>query len=750
MKFRITPRDFLIFVIFAVLLLLLSSILVVNFYSLGNDGVFYGLNPFRGLLLPYLPVTLIVFIVAIIVIFTSVSSYIFDKEKGSGFGLLFGDKKEKGYSRWCDQKEMKNAKGVEKVIPNNNTISSAGIPIINNGKEIWCDNGEYHTLVLGSTGCGKSESIVKPTVKLLAKKGESMIITDPKGELYRESAETLKRMGYNIILLNFREPQNGNAWNPLSLPYSYYKAGNTDKAIELLEDVAMNILIDKKNSADPFWEKQASDYFSGLAMGLFQDAKEAEVNLNSISNMATVGEDKFAGSRFINEYFNMKGDRNTASIFASGTINAPNETKQSIISVFRSKIRIFSTRDSMSEMLGHSDFDMKKIGEEKTAVFMIIHDEKKTYHALSTIFVKQCYECLIDVAQKNGGKLKYRTNFLLDEFANMPPLNDVDAMVSAARSRDIRFTFIIQNFAQLKDTYGENIAEVIKGNCGNIVYLISTEISALEEISKMCGEVKSKEKEKTSSTPLVSVTDLQKMKLGEAIYKRLRMDPFRTQLSPDQDVNWGFEKTISEYPLREVAPVEMFDLKEFVKVEKEKQMKESGINSPDFKANPFGGGLSNPFMSERPNPFSSNRPNSFERDPNPFNRDHNPFNREPGLPANNLDLDAMLKDIDRRIAEMEAEEKKEMEEQNKKVSDNHLEKDSIKNEGFKNINEDFTPINIYNEPDVKTDDHIKGPDVKPETSSQKPIINVDADSVVVNENVITDDEFFDDFFGDDE
>ena len=143
-------------------------------------------------------------------------------------------------------------------------------------------------------------------------------------------------------------------------------------------------------------------------------------------------------------------------------------------------------------MLAYSDFNMRDIGQEKTAVFMIIHDEKTTYHALATIFIKQCYETLIDVAQANGGKLPYRTNFILDEFANMPPLKDVTTMVTAARSRAIRFTFIIQNFAQLNEVYGKEDAETIRSNCGNLMYLLTTELAALEEISKLCGEVKSK------------------------------------------------------------------------------------------------------------------------------------------------------------------------------------------------------------------------------------------------------------------
>lgn len=114
-------------------------------------------------------------------------------------------------------------------------------------------------------------------------------------------------------------------------------------------------------------------------------------------------------------------------------------------------------------MLSHNDFDMEDIGRKKTAVFIVIQDEKKTYHSLVTIFLKQCYETLVRVAQENpGGKLKHRTNFLLDEFANMPPLSDVDAMVSAARSRNIKLSFIIQNFSQLNDVYGKEKQKLLE------------------------------------------------------------------------------------------------------------------------------------------------------------------------------------------------------------------------------------------------------------------------------------------------
>ena len=714
MKFKVEPKDFFIFTVYCIILLYLCALIVSNLFCLLQTGTFYGLIPLSAFSVKYLPITLLLFFGALIFIFTSVSSYIFDKEKGSGLSLkIKKDKESDGYSRWATEKEIKNSSNVEKINPTSKELTAAGIPLINNGKEVYVDNGSYHNLVIGSTGSGKSESLVFPMVNILAKKGESMIITDPKGEIYRKTAKNLEDRGYKIVVLNFREPNRGNAWNPLALPYQYYKEGNYDKSTELLDDVALNILYDPNNKSDSdFWEKGSADYFSGLALGLFQDAKENEINLNSINYMSTVGEERYATSNFIKEYFNLKGPDSNAYMFASTTINAPSDTKGGLLSTFRQKIRLFSTRENLSEMLSHSDFDMRDIGKQKTAVFMVIHDEKKTYHSLMTIFIKQCYETLIDVAQSNGGKLQYRTNFILDEFANMPPLKDVDSMVSAARSRDIRFTFIIQNFAQLNDVYGEEVAQVIKGNCGNLIYLISTELKALEEISKMCGEVKSKEKDKTASTPLVTVSDLQKLKLGEAIIIRLRMNPFKTKYMPNMKMDWGEDFPEADYPERKIKPIELFDLKKYVTEEKRKKMM---ANAPT-EQNAFG------FPKEPMNPFMPN-PNP-PRNPEMFNG---------GL--NGIDIDAMMKDIDQRLKELDEEEKR----QKEKLKQENKELFEKSNKLVTEIRED--------KKDSNNEEKIEIPKEKEDNNSK---LNIDVDSIIVNENVITDDEFFDDFFGDDE
>ena len=746
MKFKVTKKDFMLFCIYCGILLYFCAIAVLNFSSFSTDGTFYGLLPFKAFTPQYIGFTLGLFVAALILIFTSVSSKIFSKEKGDGFGLFFSEKSSDGYSKWASDKDIKTDKNIVKVRTIDDHIEAAGVALVNNGKEMWVDNGEYHNLIIGSTGSGKTECVVKPLVNLLSKKGESMVITDPKGEIYQYCGEYLKKQGYNIVILNFRDPEKGNSWNPLALPYMYYKQGNQDKATELLEDVSLNILYDKSEGGDSaFWQKSAADYFSGLTMGLFMDAKEKEVNLNSINFMSTVGEERRGTKTYIQEYFNLKGEASPAYIFASNTINAPNETKGGILSTFRQKIRLFSTKENLSEMLSYSDFDMRDIGNKKTAVFMIIHDEKKTYHGLMTIFIKQCYETLIDCAQANGGKLTYRTNFILDEFANMPPLKDVDSMVTAARSRSIRFSFIIQNFAQLNDVYGEEVAQVIKGNCGNLIYLISTELKALEEISKMCGEVKSKEKDKTASTPLVTVSDLQKLKLFQAIIIRWRKNPFKTDLAPDFKIDWGIERKDAVLPTREKTQIELFDVKKFVSEKK----KEEAMNNPGMMGgmdNPFmGGGGFNPFMGA--NPFMGPRPNSSPMTSNPTSTP-NPFMG--GGEVTSKDIDDMVKEIEKKLQALDEEEKKENElkmqseniTEDKPVIKPIVEKKSSEDidEIIKKLEKTEVPEN-NDEPDGFTQEI----NLKDEPNT---MLNVDKDSEVINNSVSDDDDYLDDFFDD--
>ncbi len=744
LKFKADATDVLIFVIFSIFLFYIVCLGILNFPELAINGHFYGLNPLPALAPDRIVTTLVFYFLFLAGIFMSVSSYFFERESGLGFSI--GEKSSKGYSRWAKEKEIKAESKVEMININDDKSNAGGVPLFMKNNQVWVDNGEYHNLVIGATGSGKTQTIIFPTVEILAKNRESMIITDPKGEIYEQTSNMLRDKGYEVLVLNFRDPQEGSAWNPLSLPYRMYKNGNFDKAIELLDDLAANILYEEKSgNADPFWEKTSADYFAGLALGLFEDTEEDKVNLNSISLMTTVGEEKFGGSTYIKEYFNMKDPAGAAYTNASGTIMAPSETKGSIISVFKQKIKLFASRENLSEMLSHSDIDLETIGEKPTALFIVIQDEKKTYHPLVTILLKQCYETLIATAQKHGGKLPVRTNFLLDEFANMPPLKDITTMITAARSRLIRFTMIIQNFAQLDQVYGKENAETIRGNCGNIIYLITTELKALEEISKMCGEVKSKKDDKTASTPLVTISDLQKMKQFEVIIMRLRLNPFKTKFIPY--FKWDTKRySLAEYPHREKQDVHTFDLREFVK-EKKKEKLMQMMNDPTTASanggNMMGPGMGLPNMPGMPNGMFGGMPNPMPRTGSVPNTNH-PLPSMNSSPMNGgLNVDDIIKKIDAKIAEIEEEEKKQKEQ---------LAQSNTKESPKKNLTvDDFLSTN-HSKPSSKdsafVDAHIEENKKKlPSKEEKKPVIHEKNIPTQVSHD-ISDDQFFDDFFDD--
>lgn len=767
MKFKLkaTKHDWMVFGGFAILLLFVVSILVNNIYTFSSTGRF-SVNPFAAIFNNFGAV-LIFYLFAMGFLFVTVKDYFFDKE--AGVGISFGPKDEKGFSRWCTAKEMKAT--LSEVNVQDSEYDHAGFPIISTGDKFWVDDGESHNIVIGSTGTGKTQCVIHPLVKILAKKGESMIVTDPKGEIYRESAGLLKEKGYQILVLNFRDPQKGNTWNPLNLPYKLYKSGNKDKAMELLDDLAANILYEDAGGAakDPFWEKTSADYFVGLALGLFEDAKEEEINLNSISLMTTAGEERFgARSTYIKEYFNEKDPAGAAYTSASGTITAPEETKGSILSTFKQKIRLFASRENLSEMLSQNDFDIDSIGKQKTAVFMIIQDEKKTYHALATIFIKQVYESLIDVAQQQkNGALPVRTNFILDEFQNMPPLKDITTMVAAARSRKIRLTMIIQNFAGLEATYSKEVAQTIRSNCNNLLYLLTTELAALEEISKLCGDkmvkVGSGDKEREEARPLITVADLQKMKQFEAIVIRTRLNPYKTRLKPNFEIDWGVSKTEADpFVERQSRPVKVFDIKEFVKDKRKNKFMDMIESAGGSGMMPPGGGFPSlpgmgPATSVNTNPFNLDKPKST-----------------PNSESSGLDVDELVKKIDAKIAELEKEEEEERKKQElekakqKTVIENK--KESIP-EAKENTDTEVenSEIEQSTKEDEPTEIDEKQQESKDEVSNIAPILITGASEKSENlnapekENIqtlkpepvtnseisnyrVTDDQFFDDFF----
>jgi hypothetical protein len=218
--------------------------------------------------------------------------------------------------------------------------------------------------------------------------------------------------------------------------------------------------------------------------------------------------------------------------FQSTLSNAPSEkTFSSVSSSVSVMLNPFILRKTLGQVMSKSSFDIRSIGTKKTAIYLIVPDEKTTFHMLVTMFIKQVYETMIDVAQTQPNRqLPVRLNFVLDEFANLPAIPDMASMISAARSRNMRFFLMLQGMRQLNQKYGL-AADTIKGNCDNWVYLSSREYELISEFSVLCGN-------KSNNKPLINITQLQQLKkeweYSEALIRHGRNHPYVAWL-PDID-----------------------------------------------------------------------------------------------------------------------------------------------------------------------------------------------------------------------
>lgn len=410
-----------------------------------------------------------------------------------------------------------------------------GFPLLYDCEEEWLvvDGNDNHTLVFGASGSKKTRTMVLPSIHVLAKAEESMIIHDAKGELYNRTAQMLKERGYRVVCINLRNPSIGNSWNPLSICYDYYKQGDIDRAAEFANDVACT-LMQEEHSNDPFWRNSASDCMYGLILLLMRYCREYNKS-DSAVNMANL-------TALRRELFKQKrgpfsGPESTwlwkwgsqdelIAAALSGTVTTAAETMQGILSTLDNKLRTFTIQPALLDMLSNNSIDIESIGKEKTAVFLITADEKASaYRSLVALFVSQSYQQLIYAAGKSGGRVVRRVNYILDEFSSLPAIgqDSFPSMITAARSRNIRFLIVAQSKHQLKSKYGPE-ADTIMANCTNWVIMFTRELELLREVSELCGEKDGK--------PNISVFDLQHFskEKNEVLLMAGRMKPAVVQL----------------------------------------------------------------------------------------------------------------------------------------------------------------------------------------------------------------------------
>ena len=421
---------------------------------------------------------------------------------------------EHGSARFSTMREIKKNFHMEKI----KNIKESGFPIwySKNKKRVWFDMDTPHWIYLGSTGSGKSVTAVIPQCSFIATANikKSVFITDPKGEIFSTTSKMFADEGYKVLTLDFRNPSLSNHLNvlePIIREYELYieneklsKTASTEedkinfmnKSIEHLAvcnqliNTISKIIMEDKTAKEAFWNNSASDMLYGIIALFLEDYADGKIKREQIT-LSSIK--KFQNSSMNDK--NLKSLKNYLQSKSYGLkskdklipiITTSENTQKSIASVFNERMSLFDDIN-VENITSNSDFDFDILGKEPTVLYCCIPDESKIYYSLVSIIVSLIYKTLVLLCNTLPNKrLKCELVFLLDEFANTPPLEDIETIVSVARSRGMYFQFFLQSFAQLDNLYGKEVSQIIQDNCG-LAYLKTNTQETAEAISKRLG-----------------------------------------------------------------------------------------------------------------------------------------------------------------------------------------------------------------------------------------------------------------------
>lgn len=408
-----------------------------------------------------------------------------------------------------------------------------------------------HSLIIGATGSGKTTTFINPMIQLLASTaaGSSMIMTDPKGELFDLHSKYLVSRGYKVLLLDLRDTYSSSRWNPLDGIWDMYQEyveagkgikfhkddmsnypdlkrmdgegepgkpwaewhGNAyadlshcqddvsvtrqkyyDEMYEDLNDL-ISVICPIENEKDPVWEKGARSIIMSTCLAMLEDSEDERLgmtkdkfNFFNINKALTNSEDEFAT---LKEYFEGRSKLSQAYTLSRQVMSAADTTLSSYMSITFDKLNMFNDR-GLCGLTSATDVQAEKFADQPTALFMKIPDEKDTRHGLAAVFILCMYKALIKVASaREDLSLPRNVYFILDEFGNMPKIEKFDKMITVGRSRKIWFNMVVQSYSQLNNVYGEKVADIVKSNCGMKMFIGSNDIGTCEEFSKLCGNM---------------------------------------------------------------------------------------------------------------------------------------------------------------------------------------------------------------------------------------------------------------------
>ena len=428
------------------------------------------------------------------------------------------------------------------------------------------DTGDVHVLMIGAAGVGKTAFWLYPCIEYACASGMSFLSTDTKGDVMRNYGTVAKRYGYNVSVIDLRNPTRSNGNNLLHLVNKYmdlylahpdnltYKS----KCEKYAKIIGKTIILSGTDGAsfgqNAYFYDAAEGLLTATILLVAEFCRPEERHIVSVFKIIQelLAPSKTKGRNQFQELMAMLPEDHKAKWFAGAALNTSEQSMASVMSTALSRLNSFLDSELEQILCFDTEIDAERFCAEKSAIFIIMPEENPATFFMISLIIQQLYREILAVADENGGKLKNRCVFFCDEFGTLPKIESAEMMFSASRSRRLQIVPIIQSFSQLDKNYGKEGSEIIVDNTQVTLFGgFAPNSSSAETLSKalgsrtvMSGSVSLGKDNHSESLqmmerPLLTPDELRNLPKGDFIVMKTGVHPMRVHLK--LFFKWGIQ-----------------------------------------------------------------------------------------------------------------------------------------------------------------------------------------------------------------
>jgi len=451
----------------------------------------------------------------------------------------YSNKGTYGTSGFMTEKEMFDIFEVDSV--KNNTGILLGLY---KNKPIFLPKESFmnkNIAVFGASGSMKSRAYVRNYIFQATRRGESLVITDPKSEMYEDMAVYLENQGYDVKVFNLVSPKNSDSWNCIA------DINGDDLMAQTFTDVVI------KNTTvgmgDEFWDSASVNLLKALVLYVSVEFDDEDCNFGEAYKLISLH-----SASELDAMFSILDYRHPAYAPYNIFKQASDNVRSGIIIGLGARLQVFQN-EMIRNITKYNEINLVEAGKKKCAYFCITSDQDSTFDFLASLFFSFLFIRLVRFADNHGvgGKLPVPVNFVLDEFPNIGAIPDFKKKISTTRSRAINISVIFQNLAQLQNRYPDGAWQEILGNCDTQLFLGCTDDVTAKLVADRTGEVTVAVASKTKNLNTWRVSDY------TPEYREARSIGKRKLLTPDEVIRLPVKEALVIMRGQKVLKVTKYD-----------------------------------------------------------------------------------------------------------------------------------------------------------------------------------------------